>query len=403
MTLNRRASLISLAALLAAAPALAQDRSAQAPRVHDRTLVLDAHVDLPAPYDWNGAAAPAPTGQDDASIDLLRAGGVDAAIVSVFVPQGPRTPEAYARARAEADAKLDAILALASNNPGRVEIARTPRDVRRIAGAGRTAIVVGLLNVYPFGEDVGEIARLHARGVRVLGFTHAGNNAFADSSRPQPRDQAGEHGGLSPLGRAAVAEANRLGILLDVSQLSTPALLQTVALSRAPVIASHSGVRGRVDSPRNLTDEELDAIRAKGGVVGVVAFSSYLRATPPEVQAQIREIRARYGAVNGYEGLTAEQRQAMGRETQALQPRATVSEFVDSIDYAIRRIGVDHVAIASDFNHGGGVEGWRNAGEARAVTAELLRRGYSNADIAKLWSGNVLRVLGQAQALAAQS
>ena len=153
-------------------------------------------------------------------------------------------------------------------------------------------------------------------------------------------------------------------------------------------------------SARNLTDDELDAIKANNGVISIVAFSSYLRQQTPEVEAAVKAVRQKYGAVNGYEGLTQAQRDALGKETAALQVRASVDDFAASIDYAVKRIGVDHVAISSDFNHGGGVAGFEDEGDAPNVTKALLAKGYSQADIAKLWGGNVLRVLRAAEAAA---
>lgn len=384
----------ALALLLALSPAQASD-AAHAERVHRAALVIDAHADLPAPYDF-GPGWPAANAADQVTPALLRAGGVDAVFLSVFVPQGENSPERIDAARREAEAKLAYVNQRIAADPARLRLARSADEIAQIAGQGRTAVLIGVLNAYPLA-NAADLGAFYDRGVRVIGFTHAGNNRFADSSRPQPRDGGRSVGGLSPEGEALVAEANRLGVLLDVSQLSTPAFLEAVALSTAPVIATHSGVKGVVNSPRNLSDAELDALKAKGGVVGIVAFSSYLKPVPATAQAEIAAARARYGAVNGYEGLSAERRAALSAEIRALTPQADVGDLVTSIDYAVRRIGIDHVAISSDFNHGGGVEGWRNAGQARAVTRALLERGYSQADIAKLWGGNVLRVLRAAE------
>lgn len=336
------------------------DLPEQARQIHQRIVAFDSHVDLP--FDYPGAAADGNT-----QIDLPKAarGQLKGASLAVFIPQGPRTAEGYARAREDAEKKYQLVKAFAEANPGKAALAYTPADVQRIAGQGKFAVLISVLNAYPLGEDVGQIDAWYRRGVRVLGYTHAGNNAWSDSSRPVKtrNDRPDEHGGLSALGKQGVARLNELGILIDVSQLTTPALKQVLALSRAPVVASHSGLKAIVDAPRNLSDEELDLIRRNGGVVQVVAFSNYLR-TPPE------------GVKAG---------------------PATLAQFVDAIAYAVKRIGIDHVGIASDFNHGGGVDGWQNEGEAQNVTAELLRRGYTEQDIAKLWGGNFLRVLGEAQ------
>lgn len=389
-----RTALLALGVAAFSAPALAQSDA----DIHRKAVVIDAHVDVPA----TASVKPGTTIDTGTQIDAakLRAGGVDVIFPSVFVEQSVRTSEGYAAARREADAKLAAIAAISAQHADEFAFAVSADAIEAAVRQGKTAIVPSLLNAYVFGTDPEALKAFYDGGVRVVGLVHAGNNDFADSSRPHPRDKPNEHGGLSAAGKRVVTLANDLGVLIDVSQLTTDGLVQTLELSRAPVIASHSGVAGVVPSPRNLTDAELDLIKAKDGVVGVVAFSSYLRQQTPEQQEAVRAVRAKYGAVNGYEGLTPEQRAALARETAAIQTRATVDDFVASIDYAVKRIGVDHVAISSDFNHGGGVTGFEHAGEAANVTAALVKAGYSQTDIEKLWGGNVLRVLRAAEAAA---
>ena len=353
------------ATLLPAVPIAGWQNDAQylekAKELHKRVIAFDTHVDLP--FDYAGAAADGKT-----QFDLPKAarGQLKGAALAVFVPQGPRTPEGYAKARADAEKKYSLIRAVAEENPDHAALAYSPEDVRRIAAQGKFAVVVSLLNAYPLGTNLSQIDEWYKRGVRIFGFNHAGHNDWSDSSRPSKPLGNGpaEHGGLSSLGKQGVARLNELGILIDVSQLSTPAFKQVLSLTKAPVIASHSGIKAVVDSPRNLSDEELDLLRRNSGVVSVVAFSNYLR--PPPAQPE--------GAAP-----------------------ATVAQLVDAITYAVKRIGIDHVGIASDFNHGGGIAGWQNEGEAQNVTAELLRRGYSERDIAKLWGGNFLRVWGEVQ------
>lgn len=335
----------------------------QARQIHQRIIAIDSHVDLP--FDYPGAATDGNT-----QIDLPKAarGQLKGAALAIFVPQGPGTPEGYAKASEEAEKKYQLIKSFAEDNPDKAALVYTPADVQRIAGQGKFAVLISVLNAYPLGTDVSQIDAWYQRGVRVLGYTHAGNNQWSDSSRPSKalNDTPDQNGGLTDLGKQGVARLNQLGVLIDVSQLSTPALKQVLALTRAPVVATHSGLKAIVDASRNLSDEELDLIKQNGGVVQVVAFSNYLRKAPEGVKAG----------------------------------PATVAQLVDAIAYATKRIGVDHVGIASDFNHGGGVQGWNNEGEAQNVTIELLRRGYSERDIAKLWGGNFLRVLGEAQKLA---
>lgn len=335
--------------------------------IHDRMIAFDSHLDLP--FDYPGAAKNGKT-----QFDLPKAlhGKLKGAAFAVFVPQGPRTPEGYKKAAADAEKKLQLIKDIAEQNPDRAEIAYSPADVKRIAGSAKFAVVISMLNAYPLGSDLNQLDEWYKRGVRVLGYTHAGNNDWADSSRPSKalNDRPDEHGGLSDLGKRGIARMNQLGILIDVSQLTTPALKQVLSLTKAPVVATHSGMKSIVDSPRNLSDEELDLIKKNGGVVQVVAYGNYLR-KPPE-----------------------------GIAEHAPVPPATLAQFVDSIAYAVKKIGVDHVGISSDFNHGGGVTGFQNEGEAQNVTIELLRRGYSERQIAKLWGGNFMRVWAEAQKLA---
>ena len=350
-------------ALAADAPADAKLLE-RARRIHARIVAFDSHLDLP--FDYAGAAA---DGNSQFDLPKVARGQLKGAAIAVFVPQGPQTPEGYAKARADADRKYQLIKAIAEEDPGRAAIAYSPGDVRRVSAQGKFAVVLSLLNAYPLGSDIRQLDEWYRRGVRVLGYTHAGNNDWSDSSRPSKTlgDRPDEHGGLTDLGRQGVARLNELGMLIDVSQLTAPALKQVLSLTKAPVVATHSGLKAIVDSPRNLSDEELELIKKNGGVVQVVAFGNYLRKAPEAADAH------------------------------APVPPATVAQLVDSITYAVTRIGIDHVGISSDFNHGGGVAGWQNEGEAQNVTVELLRRGYSERDIAKLWGGNFLRVWAQAR------
>ena len=371
----------------------------KAKEVHRRIIAFDSHLDLP--FDYPGASTDGKT-----QFDLPKAtrGQLKGAALAVFVPQGPRTPDGYAKARADAEKKYNLIKAVAEQNPNLAALAYSPEDVRQIAGRRKFAVVLSLLNAYPLGTDISQIDEWYKRGVRIFGYTHAGHNQWADSSRPNQAlgDAPDEHGGLSDLGKQGIARLNQLGVLIDVSQLTTPALKQVLSLTKAPVAATHSGVKSLVDSPRNLTDEELELIRKNGGVVQVVAFGNYVRPIPKEITEQVAALQAEYG-YKGNEppaGLSQAKREEYAdrsRKILSAVPPATVSQFVDSIDYAVKKIGIDHVGISSDFNHGGGVVGWENEGECQNVTAELLRRGYAEKDLAKLWGGNFLRVWGEAQ------
>jgi microsomal dipeptidase-like Zn-dependent dipeptidase len=390
----------------------------KARQIHSRILAFDSHVDIPLNYGEPGI---------DTQVDLGKAerGLLKGASIAVFVPQGARNDAAYSKARSDADKKYRLIRDIAEKNPAQVALAYSPGDVRRIAAEGKFAIVLSLLNAYPlvaprtnvtprnelgerdlaaFQSDLNQIDEWYNRGVRILGFVHAGHNDWADSSRPNAGlgDGAEEHCGLSELGKKGVRRLNDLGVLIDVSQLSTHALEQVLSLTNAPVAATHSAVQGLVDTPRNLSDPELDLIQKNGGVVQIVAFSNYLRPLPKQYVDQLAALQADFGFVGGKPARAlsqAKQDEYSERYHKiiAAAPPATLAQFVDAIDYAVKRIGVDHVGISSDFNHGGGVVGWENEGESVNVTAELLRRGYGESDVAKLWGGTFLRVWQAAQ------
>lgn len=390
----------------------------RAQAIHKAIVTFDNHVDLPFEY-GSGALDPANDGTTQFDLPKLSRGIVKGAAIAIFVPQGPRTAAATQEARSKAEQKYQIITSIAAKYPERAEIAYSPADLQRIQAAGKFAIVLSVLNGYPIGDDLGQIDAWYKKGVRQFGFTHAGNNELADSARPNllRGDKLNEHGGLSKFGRKAVGRLNDLGVVIDVSQLSGAAFDQVLSLTRAPVVASHSNARAIINHPRNLDDRQLLALARNGGVVAVNAYSSWVRPLPAEAQDKANAIRSKYGVPTeahlaavqplteaGVKVLTQEQFDAYSKEFHAVTGdpsyRATVAQYVDQIDYVVKKIGIDHVGISSDFNHGGGVVGYNDEGEALNVTAELLRRGYTQEDIAKLWGGNFIRVWTRVQALA---
>lgn len=395
------AALVFLAGAAAAQSSSTQASSAA--EVHRRALVLDGHADVllpstPGRY-W------LPGGGSRVDLDHLTRGQVDAVVLSLAVGPGPRDAAGVAAARAEVDAKLAKIRALAADNPTRVGIALSADDVERLAREGKIAVLIGFQNARSLGDDLTQIDSLYRDGVRVFAFNHAGHNSWSDSSRPVDTPPS-EHGGLSAIGRQAVARLNDLGVLIDVSQLSSDAFAQTLALTRAPVAATHSNVRALVDHGRNLSDAELDAIKKNDGVVQVTPFNAYLARQPTATEReQIAAVRTRHGlpaafaaANDGYGTLAPTPQQAFLDELAPLLPRASLKDYVDHIDYIARRIGWRHVGIGTDFDHGAGIAGFDSAADAPNVTAELLRRGYSEEQVDAIWSGNFLRVLRAAEA-----
>ena len=379
--------------------------------IHERVLVLDAHADIELPD------APSPYVGDDGLSQVepakLHAGGVDAVVMSVAVGPGPRTPEGYAAARARADEEIAAVLALAADPVNNAVVARSADELVAAHEQGKAALVLGFQNALILGTDVSALDEFYAAGARVFALTHMGHNDFADSSRPVFDAATGthepvEHGGLSGLGVAAIERINALGGVVDVSQLSRSAALRVLEISTAPVIASHSNVRQLTDASRNLSDEEIDRIGEIGGVIHVCPFRGYLfDSADPSLDEAIREARSAAGVLEDYlypfelywEIDDPAAREAFVQSISELLGPGSVDSMLDHLDYVVGRIGVDHVGIGTDFNHGGGVEGFADASEALGVTAGLLERGYSEEDIAKIWGGNFLRVLRAAESL----
>ena len=400
----------------------ADELVARAKKIHERVITLDTHVDI-SPDNFTPQTNYLTTPNTQVDLPRMEAGGLDAAFFIVYVGQGPLTEEGYAAAYKAAMEKFDAIHWMTEQlAPERIALALTAEEVRDIASSGRRVALIGVENAYPMGLDLANIARFAERGARYMSLAHNGHSQFSDSNTGEIREGGMRYGGLSELGRQAVVEMNRVGVMIDLSHPSKDATMQIMSLSRAPVIASHSSARGLENNPRNMDDEQLLALKANGGVIQTVAFRSYLNgkkhaAWRTEYDALMRKV----GAEMGIEVL-ADRRQVFmmnpsDRATyldrirplrarvdelsnQMSAPPVDVADFVDHVDYLVTKIGVDHVGISSDFDGGGGVEGWNDADETFNVTLELVRRGYSEAEVAKLWSGNLLRVLEEVQAVA---
>ena len=379
--------------------------------IHDRVITIDTHVDIPSDFGteaYNPALAEPPGQQVD--LPGMEQGGLDAVFFIVFVMQRERNSAGYARAMADAFVKYAAIRRMTDHDyPDRIGLALTAADVRRIHGEGRRVALIGIENGFSIGPELELLDIQYGFGARYLGLLHNGHNDLGDSAVPNAAlgDSESEHCGLSELGRAAIRRANELGMMVDISHSSEKTALDAIEASTAPVIASHSAAKGAFSHARNLSDEALLAIRDKGGVVQIVAFDSYLRETPPEKRAAMgalyRDMNLRNAA--DFAHMSTEQRAiyySRLSEIGRMPPRASVKHLVDHIDYSVGLIGIDHVGIASDFNGGGGIEGWDNAGETLNVTVELVRRGYSEEQIAKLWGGNLLRVMEAVEAVAAR-
>lgn len=369
--------------------------------LHEKTLTLDTHVDIPLTF----MTEIDPSGPTDLQVDFskLRSGGLDAAFFIIYTPQGKEDEAGYAEAADIAATRMTAIEAMVETYPNEIELAREAKDVRRINEHGKIAALIGMENAFPLAVDLDAVSDWAARGVGYVGITHFGHNQFGDSSNPHPeRDNGPRHNGLSQLGRALIGSLNDAGIMVDVSHASKPTMMQAAALSRAPIMASHSGAKAVSDSPRNLDDEQLRKIAEVGGVAQMVALGAYVKGLTPAQKAFQAEMEAKFNVKTAadVEALSGEDKEAFeaARETlRGMEPPANVADFVDHIDHAVKIAGIDHVGIASDFDGGGGITGWQDASETANVTAELARRGYSEDDIAKIWGGNLLRVMTAAK------
>ncbi len=419
---------------------------ARAKAIHERVITADTHVDINVNHftpDCNYTMRLT----TQVNLPKMQEGGLDAPFFIVYVGQGPLTPEGYDDAYRQAIAKFDAIHRFTEEiAPDRIGLARTPADVRRLVKEGKRAAVIGVENGYPVGDDLKRVQEFYDRGGRYMSLAHNGHSQLSDSNTGE--QEGWTWNGLSPLGEQVVAEMNRLGMMIDISHPSKASMMQTIEMSKAPIIASHSSVRALANHSRNLDDEQLLALKKNGGVAQMVALSSYVKTDPPERAAALSKLRSEFFQAGGGRGQSAGSGRGAGTMPAAARPavppcpvespnpagagegrgggggrgaamlaqltperradyerrlaeidakwpatgRATVKDFVDHIDYAVKLIGIDHVGISSDFDGGGGIDGWSSAAETFNVTLELVRRGYSEEQIAKLWSGNLLRV-----------
>ncbi len=394
-----------------------------AEELQDRILSFDSKITVPLDFGTTGNEVDK---DGPGQLDLIKAGRgrLSGAALAIFgwpeMWSGPNSPHKptlgfVEEARHQQETRYKILTGMVRDFPNRIAIAYSPEDFRRLAMEGKFAVVMSMLNAYPLGDDLSQLDRWAARGVRMFGFNYVGNNSWSDAARPLPffNDSPDPLGGLSPLGKQAVQRLNDLGVIIDVSQMSGKALEQVAALSRAPIVASHSAPRALVDIRHNLSDRQMQLIKDSGGVIQVVGFPAYLRPLSKPTLEKLNALRIRfdlpplesldYALMPGDPIIAIWPESKFGEYASTLygileeEPKAGLKELVDAIDYTVKKVGIDHVGIASDFNDGGGLDGWKDVSENRNVTAELIIRGYSDADIAKLWGGNFLRVWGEVQ------
>jgi membrane dipeptidase len=372
--------------------------------IHTKALTIDTHVDM-----RNGDYGVLTPGQK-CDLVKMQQGGMKGVFLAVFVGQRQAfDAAAYKSAYDSAMRQFDFLQTLTEKTrPELCAFAASPAEVERIAKTGKRVIMTGVENGYPVGEDLANVKAFYDRGARYITLTHSGHNQIGDSSsdRNSPRNN-----GLSPFGKQVVAEMNRLGMMIDVSHSAASTFWDVIKLTKAPIIASHSGCKAINDVDRNLDDDQLKALAKNGGVIQIVALASYLKPDSPERAEAVRKLREELGMPAGGRGrqggppaqpptpeqqAESQKRRAAYMERMraidAQYPPAGLGDFANHLDHAVKVAGIDHVGIGTDFDGGGGFPGFNDHSEAANVTEELVRRGYSEKDILKIWGGNLLRV-----------
>jgi len=379
-----------------------EEVKAEALAIHERVLTLDTHCDTPMRLlrgGWDIGERHDPSQRGSGKIDLPRMaeGGLDGEFFAVFIGQGERTPEGYAKAKSRAVQMLDAIHKMCEDYPHLVELATSPEDAYRIEKEGKRAAFIGMENGYPIGKDLSLVKEYYDRGIRYITLCHGSDNDICDSSTDSRNP---EDNGLSDFGKEVVAECNRLGIMVDVSHTSDKTFFDVLEMTKGPIIASHSSVRDLCDHPRNLSDEMIKALASNGGVIQICFVSSYVKKTKPNKKREkaMQALREKYGPRREIkdEAVLAEMREEYMKVYEKYpSERATVEDLINHVDHVVKLVGVDHVGFGTDFDGGGEIEGCSDVSELPNLTLELVRRGYSEEDIRKIWGGNLMRVLRQ--------
>ena len=360
-----------------------------AKKIHSKVIVLDTHNDIDV-YNFSDTINYSQNTNSQVNLPKMIKGGLDVSWLIVYTSQGELNKNGYKKAATNAQAKFDAIYRLVYDYaPNKIGLATTSKEVESLDKLGKKVAMIGVENAYPIGEDLNEIRRYAKLGARYMSLAHNGHNQFSDSNTGE-FDNTSKHNGISELGKKAIDSMNYYGIMVDISHPSKEAIRQTITYSKAPVIASHSSARALSDHPRNLDDEQLLWVKENGGVVQTVALALFVNKVKHE----------KY--LNAIENLEDKSNKEDLEKLKKEFPPVNISDFVDHIDYIKNKIGIDHVGISSDFDGGGGIEGWQDASETFNVTLELVNRGYTEEEISKIWSGNLLRVLDEVQKISSK-
>lgn len=403
-------------------PLTEEEIIAKAKDIHQKVITIDTHCDINVK---NFTDSVNYTQDLDTQITLpkMDEGGLDVAWLIVYTGQDSLTPSGYEKAYDNAIAKFNAIHRLAEDlAPDQIELAYNSDDVRRIHTTGKKVAMIGIENGYPVGTDISNVKKFFDLGGRYMSLSHQGHSQLCDSNTGEGNNEW-LHNGLSDLGKEVVSEMNKYGMMIDVSHPSKESMRQIIELTKAPIIASHSSARALCNHSRNLDDEQLQWLKENGGVVQTVAFNNYVNSRKNKAfQDQLKKIYEKVSNKMNFVQVSSDSIQKMSDSVRnvyfedyakmrdAAKPEilelqksgapVAVSDFIDHIDYLVDKIGIAHVGISSDFDGGGGIYGWNDASETFNITLELVRRGYTEKEIAMLWGENLLRVLDEVQAVA---
>jgi len=364
--------------------------------IHKAAFTVDSHTDTPLNFSNKKFNVALDNSQvlSRSCVDFprMQKGGLDAVFFAVFTSQGPRTAEGNLKAKVKAEQIFDSIYAAVNRNSNISGIATTPEEAYKLVKKNKSVVFIGVENGYPIGSDLSNVRHFYDRGARYITLCHTKNNDICTSSTDTANTT-----GLSDFGVKVVQEMNRLGMMIDVSHASDQSFYDVIKLSKVPVIASHSCARALCNNPRNLTDDMLRALAANNGVVQMCILSDYVKKSPPtpERDSARQALRKKY---NNFQDLKDEQWEAANADWHSIDVKyppvqATVSDVVDHIDHMVKVAGIDHVGIGTDFDGGGGVSDCRDVSQMGNITLELVKRGYSEKDIKKIWGGNLMRVM----------
>ncbi|MGY3791420.1 dipeptidase [Aquimarina sp. 433] len=403
-------------------PMTADQIITKAKEIHKNVITLDTHCDINI-KNFTDSINYTQDLNSQITLPKMEKGGLDVAWFIVYTGQDSLSASGFKKAHEIAMSKFDAIHRLVDTiAPDQIALAKNSSEVRNIHKSGKKVAMIGIENGYPIGNDISNVKKFYDLGARYMSLSHNGHSQLCDSNTGEA-DDIWLHNGLSDLGKEVIKEMNKWGMMIDVSHPSKESMRQMIELSKAPIIASHSSARALCDHSRNLDDEQLQWLKDNGGVVQTVAFTSYLNTEKFEKRV-VKEVEIGKQIADSmgvtwlereevmklsteeketyydFLGKMAAIRRAKVKKMKDLPPAVNVEDFVNHIDYMVEKIGIDHVGISSDFDGGGGIEGWSDASETFNVTLELVKRGYTEEQIEKLWSGNLLRVLDEVQKVA---